>query len=79
MAGLSDEAGGNGSCATLFINGSFFPTFPGAVSGFLAGRAQFNIFAGGLLDPTGGGTSSISEAGLNQLFLDFMPAPEPST
>ena len=50
-----------------------------AISGFLAGGAQFNILTGGFQNPTNGGTFSISENGMNQLFLNFTPVPEPST
>ena len=56
-----------------------FGSTSSAISGFLAGGAQFNILTAGFMNPTGAGTFSISEVGLDQLFLNFTPVPEPST
>ena len=56
-----------------------FGSSSSAIAGFLPNGAQFNILSGGFLNATDGGTFSISENAMNQLFLNFTPVPEPST
>jgi autotransporter-associated beta strand protein len=77
------NASGIPAMAVNFNSGNsyswMFGSSTSAISGFLAGGAQFNILTGGFQNPTNGGTFSISENAMNQLFLNFTPVPEPST
>jgi|GEM_PF-1172767 len=77
------NAGGLPAMAVNFNSANsyswMFGSSSSAISGFLPGGAQFNILTAGFMNPTNAGTFSISENGMNQLFLNFTPVPEPST
>jgi autotransporter-associated beta strand protein len=79
----SINAGGGPALALNFSSSNgyswMFGSSSSAIAGFLPNGAQFNILSGGFLNATNGGTFSISENAMNQLFLNFTPVPEPST
>jgi len=77
------NASGAPAMAVNFSSGNsyswMFASSSSAISGFLPGGTQFNILTAGFMNPTNGGTFSISEVGMDQLFLNFTPVPEPQT
>ena len=80
---ITINASGAPAMAVNFNSGNsyswMFASSSSAISGFLPGGTQFNILTAGFMNPTNGGTFSISETGMDQLFLNFTPVPEPQT
>jgi autotransporter-associated beta strand protein len=79
---VSSDSSGNAAAIANFNAATpyswMFATSATPIVGFNSVSSQFNLVTSGFLNPTSGGTFSVTESGDN-LFLNFTPVPEPST